>query len=153
MNNATPDTVIPASTPAMEVDASEWTAVAVAASASSQFAEEAGFPGVTPPPAPAAKVPTKKATPVKTGKVTAQMAAPAYQPSMRISVTVEGSTLGKTYEVAHGTWHGKAHIHGWSCTCEDYFYRHSEKGTHCKHIRAVTTTYSKEHLALLMGNG
>lgn len=75
--------------------------------------------------------------PAKTPKIPAKHAAtPAYAPVMRVTFEVAGSEP-TPYTVTHGTYNGLPHPHGWSCTCQDYYYRHAEKGGHCKHITAV----------------
>lgn len=67
------------------------------------------------------------------------VAVEAPKPAMVLTIEVQG-TEAAPYKVQFGMYYGAAWPAGWSCTCQDYYWRHRETGGQCKHIKAVTTS-------------
>jgi hypothetical protein len=100
-----------------------------------------------------AETPNPAKTAAKGPKKAPKMLPVEYKPEFRISMMVTSSVdPALLYEVTHGTYGGNPHPHGWSCTCPDYHYRHSLKGTHCKHIVGVLAQLSPAVVGALLGN-
>ena len=54
------------------------------------------------------------------------------------------SSRRKTYHVRYSSIYGR-----WVCDCDDYYFRHANKNTDCKHVRQVKEiidTWSMEEL-------
>jgi hypothetical protein len=78
-----------------------------------------------------------------TEETTATEEAPAAPMPVKIGATVTGSK-GELYFVTHGSYYGQPWSAGWSCTCQDFFYRHrASKGeTCCKHVKQIKANWA-----------
>jgi len=107
----------------------------------------------TPAPETTVTAPNPAKIAAKGPKKAPKLTVEEYKPAFRISMMVISATdPALLYEVTHGTYGGNPHPHGWSCTCPDYHYRHSLKGTHCKHIVGVLAQLSPAVVGALLGN-